>query len=208
MKITKLVSVFFPFIASDWTDQSDFVRGGVSFSKIDIAKGGRTATFSGELNTTILDAGFSSQRLTGTRTFDWSKFKGVRFEYETPDCNLLPPVFTLIIKDRLQQGDDGVPGVTPGFTPDPTLPPGPDTLDFEYNFKPECNPHRPRKTYSVTPSFKDFDAWYRGTLTEGTLNLKTVRRFQVMVRSFEELQKERLQDGKWKLKVNRIQLWK
>lgn len=82
MKITKFLPVFFPFLASDWTDQSDAVRGGVSFSKLDVAKNGRSAVFTGNLNTTIFNAGFSSQRTTrGDRFYDWSDWKGIQFEY-------------------------------------------------------------------------------------------------------------------------------
>lgn len=85
MKITSLVyTAFYPFVAKDWIDQSDAVRGGVSFSKLDIAKGGKSAIWTGNLNTTILNAGFSSQRTSGgTRHYDWSKYKGIQFEYES-----------------------------------------------------------------------------------------------------------------------------
>ncbi|RPA79477.1 hypothetical protein BJ508DRAFT_240617 [Ascobolus immersus RN42] len=209
MKIVKLVPFLFPWVSTDWTPQTDQLRGGVSFSGLDIAEGGGQAIFYGQLNTTILDAGFSAQRTTGgQRSYDWSQYKGLQFEYKSYECRYVDKIFTLIIKDRLQQGDDGPPPTNPN--PDPALPPGPDTISFEYHFLPECDPKNPNKLFKVQPKFDEFLPEYRGSKvkTNERPQLKTVRRFSFMVRSFDSTQQLREQDGRYAMLVKKISLWK
>ncbi|KAJ5198095.1 uncharacterized protein N7498_007212 [Penicillium cinerascens] len=147
----------------DWTSSDDRVRGGASHSTLTCSPSSLIAKFHGNLDITALGgAGFASQRTTGEhRTWDLSGYDGLELVIDHADNKL----YTLTLKDEI-------------------LPKRPDgreqsTLSWEYDFRSEG-----QKTIFV--KWSDFRPTYRGKEKKGVepLDLKNVKRFGIMIRSF------------------------
>ncbi|OAL50698.1 CIA30-domain-containing protein [Pyrenochaeta sp. DS3sAY3a] len=148
--------------AEDWTASDDRVRGGSSQSYLDIS--GAKARFYGTLDIkTLGGAGFASQRTTiDDQSWDLSTYDGIHLHLGKFDGKR----YTLTLKDEI-------------------LPPNPDngreqsTISYEYDFNsaPESGLFVPWHILKAT---------YRGKQKEDAapLNLKSVKRFSIMMRSF------------------------
>ncbi|KAJ5726184.1 uncharacterized protein N7483_007541 [Penicillium malachiteum] len=148
----------------DWTSSDDRVRGGSSHSTLTCSASSLTATFHGELDIqTLGGAGFASQRTTGTdRVWDLSAYDGLEVILGPSDGK----VYTLTLKDEI-------------------LPRRPDgreqsSVSWEYDFKGEGVRN------SIFVKWSDFRATYRGRDKKDAepLDLRNVKRFGIMVRSF------------------------
>ncbi|KAI9650316.1 hypothetical protein NHQ30_000329 [Ciborinia camelliae] len=152
-----------PWSALDWTASDDRVRGGASQSYLTYSAFSDIATFSGTLDIkTLGGAGFASQRTTSNRTWDLSACDGILLYLGKSDGKQ----YTFIVKDEL-------------------LPPSPDgreqsTISWELDFK------GPADNSSVFVKWADFKPTYRGREKPDAnpLNLKNIKRFSIMMRSF------------------------
>ncbi|KAJ6111930.1 hypothetical protein N7523_007991 [Penicillium sp. IBT 18751x] len=149
--------------SKDWTSSDDRVRGGASHSTLTCSPSSLVAKFHGNLDiTTLGGAGFASQRTTGEdRTWNLSRYDGIELVIDHADNKL----YTLTLKDEI-------------------LPKRPDgreqsTLSWEFDFRAEG-----RKTIFV--KWSDFRPTYRGKEKKDVepLDLKNIKRFSIMIRSF------------------------
>ncbi|KAJ5119917.1 hypothetical protein N7448_010586 [Penicillium atrosanguineum] len=146
-----------------WTSSDDRVRGGASHSTLTCSPSSLVAKFHGNLDiTTLGGAGFASQRTTGEhRTWNLSRYDGIELVIDHADNKL----YTLTLKDEiLPKRSDGREQ---------------STLSWEFDFRSEG-----RKTIFV--KWSDFRPTYRGKEKKDVepLNLKNVKRFGIMIRSF------------------------
>ncbi|KAJ5692373.1 hypothetical protein N7462_001796 [Penicillium macrosclerotiorum] len=148
---------------SDWTSSDDRVRGGASQSELTCSPSSLIAKFHGNLDINALGgAGFASQRTTGEdRTWDLSAYDGIELVIDRADDKL----YTFTIKDEI-------------------LPKRPDgrersSVSWEFDFRASG-----RKTIII--KWNDFRPTYRGKDEKGVepLDLKNIKRFGIMVRSF------------------------
>ncbi|KAJ5668256.1 uncharacterized protein N7477_006826 [Penicillium maclennaniae] len=149
--------------SKDWTSSDDRVRGGASHSTLTCSPSSLVAKFHGNLDiTTLGGAGFASQRTTGEdRTWNLSRYDGIELVIDHADNKL----YTLTLKDEI-------------------LPKRPDgreqsTLSWEFDFRAEG-----RTTIFV--KWSDFRPTYRGKEKKDVepLDLKNIKRFSIMIRSF------------------------
>ncbi|KAJ5220066.1 hypothetical protein N7468_009270 [Penicillium chermesinum] len=147
----------------EWTSSDDRVRGGSSKSTLEATAESLVATFKGTLDiTTLGGAGFASQRTaTEDGRWDLSEYDGIELKIDHADGKL----YTLTLKDEiLAKRPDGREQ---------------STLSWEFDFRPHG-----ATTYFI--KWADFRPTYRGRDQEGVepLDLKNVRRFGIMIRSF------------------------
>ncbi|KAL9534655.1 hypothetical protein SMMN14_00545 [Sphaerulina musiva] len=154
----------------DWTASDDRVRGGKSISYLDCTS--ETGTFRGNLDiTTLGGAGFASQRTTQEDAeWDLSRYAGIELWIAQADEKR----YTFNLKDEL-------------------LPPDPNTGREQASVSYECDFELPPQTQpgdthdkTVFIPWASFNATYRGRPQEDAkpINLKSVKRFSVMMRSF------------------------
>lgn len=156
-----------PWTPLDWTTSDDRVRGGSSISHLDCTPSSPIAIFNGNLDIkTLGGAGFASQRTTGeNRSWDLSKYDGIKLNIEKSDGK----VYTLILKDKLlPQNRNGREQ---------------STVSFEYDFKTAGAQSRGGKVFVA---WNEFKPTYRGREKKDAepLDLKKVKRFSIMMRSF------------------------
>ncbi|KAF2208859.1 hypothetical protein CERZMDRAFT_18452, partial [Cercospora zeae-maydis SCOH1-5] len=156
--------------ASDWVASDDRVRGGKSVSYLDCTN--TTGTFRGTLDIkTLGGAGFASQRTTGDdREWDLSEYAGIQLYITTGDKKR----YTFNLKDEL-------------------LPQDPDTGREQSSISYECDFELPPLTVpghahdkTVFIPWSSFNATYRGRPKTDAkpLDLKKIKRFSIMMRSF------------------------
>ncbi|KAL4869543.1 hypothetical protein BDV12DRAFT_167579, partial [Aspergillus spectabilis] len=154
-----------PWSQKDWTSSDDRVRGGSSSSKLLLAPDKHTATFIGNLDiNTLGGAGFASQRTTDNRNWDLSAADGLELHITVSDGKQ----YTLIMKDEI-------------------LPERPDgrersSLSWEAHFRVDAT----RGERVVRIRWDDLKSTYRGKKVdaEKPLNLKSIKRLSIMMRSF------------------------
>ncbi|CAI7574514.1 unnamed protein product [Penicillium pancosmium] len=149
--------------SDDWTSSDDRVRGGSSHSTLTCSPSSLVAHFHGELDIkTLGGAGFASQRTRGDdRTWDLSHHDGLEIIVDRADDKL----YTLTLKNEiLPKRSDGREQ---------------SSVSWEFDFRVER-----QKTIFV--KWEDFRPTYRGKdkVDAEPLNLKNVKRFGIMVRSF------------------------
>lgn len=153
-----------PWSPLDWTSSDDRVRGGTSYSELSCKATESSAVFHGNLDIkTLGGAGFASQRTTGEdRSWDVSKYNGIVLDIEKSDDKR----YTLILKDELL----------------PKSPNGREqsTVSWEFDFKPDPEGGK------IYVTWDELKPTYRGRERRDTkpLNLREVRRFSLMMRSF------------------------
>ncbi|KAJ8070046.1 hypothetical protein OCU04_000446 [Sclerotinia nivalis] len=152
-----------PWSALDWTSSDDRVRGGASQSYLECSTFSSVATFSGTLDIkTLGGAGFASQRTTADHTWDLAAFDGILLDLGRSDQKQ----YTFIIKDELL----------------PKSPNGREqsTISWEFDFKGAVDHSL------VFVKWADLKPTYRGReMKDATpLNLKNIKRFSIMMRSF------------------------
>ncbi|KAL4903588.1 hypothetical protein BDW74DRAFT_155789 [Aspergillus multicolor] len=173
-----------PWSQQDWTSQDDRVRGGSSISHLTLSSDKSSAAFTGTLDiTTLGGAGFASQRTTLDKSWDLSGYDGLELDVDTAKSD--EKKYTLILKDAkgiLPPRDDGRER---------------SGLSWEVDFEP--------KHGKVCVKWEDLRPTYRGKEFRDVapLNLKAVRRFSLMMRSFFGTQ-----EGEFKLAVKSIAAWK
>ncbi|KAM3419312.1 hypothetical protein BST61_g5247 [Cercospora zeina] len=156
--------------AADWVASDDRVRGGKSISHLDCTN--TTGTFRGTLDITALGgAGFASQRTTGDdREWDLSEYAGIQLYITKSDKKR----YTFNLKDEL-------------------LPQDPDTGREQSSVSYECDFELPPQTVpghahdeTVFIPWSSFNATYRGRPKSDAkpIDLKKIKRFSVMMRSF------------------------
>ncbi|KAJ6114812.1 hypothetical protein N7486_000590 [Penicillium sp. IBT 16267x] len=149
---------------SDWTSSDDRVRGGSSTSTLTCSPSSLTATFQGTLDIkTLGGAGFASQRTTGEhRTWDLSGYDGIELVLDERQTD--GKCYTLTLKDEIP----------------PKRPDGREqsTVSWEFDFR--------ATRQKIFVRFEDFRATFRGRDRDdvGQLDLKNVKRFGIMMRSF------------------------
>ncbi|KAJ5549014.1 hypothetical protein N7513_006248 [Penicillium frequentans] len=149
---------------SDWTTSDDRVRGGSSISTLICSPSSLTAIFSGNLDIkTLGGAGFASQRTSGEdRTWDLSDYDGIELVL---DGRLMDGKFyTLTLKDEiLPKRSDGREQ---------------STVSWEFDFK--------ATEEKLFVRFSDLRPTYRGREKRDVepLDLKNIKRFGIMMRSF------------------------
>ncbi|GIJ85131.1 hypothetical protein Asppvi_003987 [Aspergillus pseudoviridinutans] len=150
-----------PWSHTDWISSNDRVRGGSSYSSLNILPN-NTVQFNGHLDiTTLGGAGFASQRTTGDVSWDLSDVDGLELAIAGSDGK----VYTLTLKDKLlHKRPDGREQ---------------STISWEYNL-------RPADKANVRVRWEDLRATYRGREAEGAepLDLKNVKQITIMIRSF------------------------
>lgn len=153
--------------ASDWTSSDDRVRGGKSQSYLTTTNTKSTVHFHGTLDIkTLGGAGFASQRTTSEdTTWDLSAYSGIRLDLGKSDGKR----YTFILKDELLPRN-------PGNGREQA------TTSWEYDFEVSTQ----RESEFVFVAWDQFTPTYRGKEKEGAgkLDIKGVRRFSVMMRSF------------------------
>ncbi|PQE27334.1 CIA30 family protein [Rutstroemia sp. NJR-2017a WRK4] len=152
-----------PWSPDDWTSSDDRVRGGASQSFLDCSVSSSIATFRGTLDIqTLGGAGFASQRTSVDRTWDLSRFDGIQLDIQAID----EKTYTFIIKDELL----------------PRSPNGREqsTISWEYDFK------GPADHGKIFVRWDDLKPTYRGREKKDAepLDLKNIKRFSIMMRSF------------------------
>lgn len=172
--------------SSDWTSSDDRVRNGSSQSYLIIASDYTTANFSGVLDTkTLGGAGFASQRTTGeNKTWDVSAYDGIELDVVKGDGKR----YTFTIKNEL-------------------LPPSGDgreqsTISWEFDFVVGGeNATVKGNNEKVFIAWQELKPMYRGREKPDAdpLDLKSVRRFSLMMRSFFAQQ-----EGQFELVVSSI----
>ncbi|KAF2131409.1 CIA30 family protein [Dothidotthia symphoricarpi CBS 119687] len=147
--------------SGDWTASDDRVRGGNSQSYLSIHN--TMATFHGTLDITALGgAGFASQRTAGdSKTWNLSKYDGILLNIKKRDSKR----YTLTLKDEI------LPLASDGREQS--------TISYEYDFSSS------NKSELFIP-WRELNATYRGREKDDAppLNLKHVKRFSIMARSF------------------------
>ncbi|KAF7172138.1 hypothetical protein CNMCM5623_004392 [Aspergillus felis] len=150
-----------PWSRTNWTSSDDRVRGGSSYSSLNILPN-NIVQFHGHLDiTTLGGAGFASQRTADSLSWDLSDADGLELGIAGFDGK----VYTLTLKDKL-------------------LPKRPDgreqsTISWEYNLQPADKAN-------VRVRWEDLRATYRGREIEDAepLDLKNVKQITIMIRSF------------------------
>ncbi|KAF2238191.1 CIA30-domain-containing protein [Viridothelium virens] len=155
----------------DWTASDDRVRGGKSQSFFECNAFEPIARFHGELDVkTLGGAGFASQRTAGeNRSWDLSDYKGIQIEIGKSDSKR----YTLILKDEL-------------------LPKNPEngreqsTVSYEYDFRPQSKSSSGDSKKTIFVPFTALKPTYRGREKKDAapVNLKSVKRLSIMMRSF------------------------
>ncbi|KAJ5111126.1 hypothetical protein N7532_001661 [Penicillium argentinense] len=149
--------------SADWTSSDDRVRGGSSHSTLTCSSASLVARFHGYLDIkTLGGAGFASQRTTGEdRTWNLSRYDGLELVIDRADGKL----YTLNLKDEI-------------------LPKRPDgreqsSISWEFNFRAEGQKN-------IFVKWGDFKPTCRGKEKNDAepLDLKNIKRFGIMVRSF------------------------
>ncbi|KAL4997014.1 complex I intermediate-associated protein 30-domain-containing protein [Aspergillus recurvatus] len=175
-----------PWSPADWTSTDDRVRGGSSHSHLTPSPDKKTAAFNGHLDIrTLGSAGFASQRTTGDQRWDLSSYAGVELDIDTAASD--EKLYTLILKDEkglLPPRDDGRER---------------SGLSWEVDFRLGCNKGK------VLVRWEDFRPTYRGKEVRNVepLNLKAIRRFSIMMRSFFGEQ-----EGDFTLSIVSVAAWK
>ncbi|KAH9809524.1 Complex I intermediate-associated protein 30 (CIA30) [Teratosphaeria destructans] len=164
----------------------DRVRGGKSQSSLDVSDP-KIGRFHGTLDIkTLGGAGFASQRTTGDdRTWDLSAYKGIKLNIVKGDKRR----YTFNLKDSIpSQRPDGRDEASISWEVDFTLP-------------PESEPGDSHARSIVIP-FASFNPTYRGRPKKDAapLDLKTVKRLSIMMRSFFGTQ-----EGEFSLSMRSIQ---
>ncbi|TGO33561.1 hypothetical protein BHYA_0239g00010 [Botrytis hyacinthi] len=152
-----------PWSALDWTSSDDRVRGGASQSYLKCSAPFSIATFRGTLDIkTLGGAGFASQRTTADHTWDLSAYDGILLDVGKNDRKM----YTFILKDELL----------------PKSPNGREqsTISWEFDFK------GPADHSSILVKWADLKPTYRGREKKDAapLDLKNIKRFSIMMRSF------------------------
>lgn len=146
----------------EWTSSDDRVRGGSSTSTLSCSPSSLKATFHGNLDiNTLGGAGFASQRTTGDNTWDLSLYDGLELVLGPSDGK----TYTLTLKNEVL----------------PKQPDGRDrsSVSWEFDFK------GPKAGGKIFVPWNAFRATYRGRdVTGEKLDLKGIKRFGIMVRSF------------------------
>ncbi|EIM92479.1 CIA30-domain-containing protein [Stereum hirsutum FP-91666 SS1] len=157
-----------PWVVQEWTASDDRVRGGKSQSYLSAGGLARTAVFHGNLDITALGgAGFASQRTaTNTEIWNLAEFDGLLLDVENADDLR----YTLTLKDTL-------------LPPDPDTGREQSTISYEYDFSVDGQIDSSKRLYIPWSAFR---ATYRGRDMPDapSVNLKSIRRFSFMVRSF------------------------
>ncbi|KAL1586844.1 hypothetical protein WHR41_04067 [Cladosporium halotolerans] len=154
----------------EWTASDDRVRGGKSQSYL--ARDGKNARFYGTLDIkTLGGAGFASQRTVAEHeTWDLSDYAGIQLDVAKGDKKR----YTLILKDTLltRNPDNGREQATISWECDFELPP--QTVPGE------------TRDHSVFIPWSSLNPTYRGKLKKDAkpIDLKSVKRFSIMMRSF------------------------
>ncbi|KAL2827844.1 complex I intermediate-associated protein 30-domain-containing protein [Aspergillus cavernicola] len=181
-----------PWSQNDWTSSDDRVRGGSSYSKILPSPNKHTAKFEGNLDITTLDgAGFASQHITGDHTrWDLSAADGLELDLGISESD--GKLYTLILKDEI-------------------LPARPDgrersSLSWEADFRASagCKTTEQKNKKKVIIKWEGLRPTYRGKEVKGAhaLDLKSVRRLSIMMRSFFGAQ-----EGPFTLSIVSIATW-
>jgi len=171
-----------PWSCDDWTSSDDRVRGGSSTSNLVCDPSLTNAEFYGNLDTkTLGGAGFASQRTTGEdKEWDLSDYEGIIIAIKKSDMKR----YTLILKDDLL----------------PKSPNGREqsTVSWEYDFGGA-------DSKKVFIKWDEFKPTYRGREKKDAkpLDLKHVKRFSLMMRSFFDTQ-----NGDFSLTVTSISAFK
>ncbi|KAM0154374.1 hypothetical protein ACHAQE_007235 [Botrytis cinerea] len=152
-----------PWSALDWTSSDDRVRGGASQSYLECSTSSSIATFRGTLDIkTLGGAGFASQRTAADHTWDLSAYDGILLDLGKSDGKM----YTFILKDELL----------------PKSPNGREqsTISWEFDFK------GPGDHSSIFVKWADLKPTYRGREKKDAipLDLKNIKRFSIMMRSF------------------------
>jgi len=191
-----MAPLFPPWRNDGWIPQNDSLRGGSSTGALTVISGGRSAVFSGVLDSrTLGGAGFASVRTTGIESWDWSgengleiKLNGVCFSVygKNRTANSEPAggnkkVFTLVLKTDI---------------PDDPNENEKSTISYEYNFSPFQNDD---ETTIIAP-FSSFKPFYRGRPVPDAppLDIKNVKRMSFMTRSFFGKPE---QEGRFRLEI-------
>ncbi|KAF2833214.1 CIA30-domain-containing protein [Ophiobolus disseminans] len=149
--------------ASDWTSSDDRVRGGSSQSYLTPSKSGSEARFHGTLDIKALGgAGFASQRTTGEdRTWDLSAYSGIHLDLGNSDGMR----YTFLIKDEILPVDEGGREQS--------------TISYEYDFTDAGAEGLYVPWSSLKPTYRGKEKY-----NAKKVNLKNVKRFSIMSRSF------------------------
>ncbi|KAJ5885155.1 hypothetical protein N7495_009665 [Penicillium taxi] len=154
----------------EWTSSDDRVRGGSSHSTLTCSPTSLTAKFHGNLDIkTLGGAGFASQRTATTeQTWDISAYDGIEVVLERADTRK----YTLTLKDEIL----------------PKRPDGREASSVSWEVDFQVNAEDGKNGTVLFFKWSDFRATYRGRDLEGDdvkpLDLKRVKRFAIMVRSF------------------------
>ncbi|KAG4031524.1 hypothetical protein MFRU_009g02950 [Monilinia fructicola] len=167
-----------PWSALHWTSSDDRVRGGASQSHLKCSASSSVATFSGTLDIkTLGGAGFASQRTTENHTWNLSAYDGILLSLGRSDQKQ----YTFIIKDEIL----------------PKSPNGREqsTISWEFDFK------GPADHSIIFVKWADLKPTYRGREKNDAnpLDLKNIKRFSIMMRSFFGSQ-----EGDFSLAINSI----
>ncbi|KAI5797583.1 complex I intermediate-associated protein 30-domain-containing protein [Geopyxis carbonaria] len=171
------LTLFPPWIASDWTSQNDTLRGGSSTSYLHPTPDHTKAIFGGFVDTkTLGGAGFASQRTTGVHDWNLSKFDGLEIVVNPNGEGKNDPEqnkkVTLVLKDRVFE-DQEAEGRERS------------TVSYEYTFLPSGKmfiPWRELKPFYRGREVKEDDKMWT------QLDTKHVKRLSWMCRSFFEEQ--------------------
>ncbi|KAK8250459.1 complex I intermediate-associated protein 30-domain-containing protein [Phyllosticta capitalensis] len=157
----------------DWTASDDRVRGGSSISHLEVLPPNDVARFWGNLDIkTLGGAGFASQRTVGDdRTWNLEDYEGVEIVMVTTEKSE-DKMYTFNIKNQL-------------LPPDPDTGREQSTISYEFNFRAQHNKCSAAKMALFVP-WKYFRASYRGREPRDApkLDLKNIKRFGIMIRSF------------------------
>lgn len=173
-----------PWSPTEWTASDDRVRGGSSQSYLTITPGNPTANFNGNLDTkTLGGAGFASQRTTENRSWNLSAYDGIEIDVARSDSKK----YTFTIKDEILplRGDGREQS----------------TISWEFDFVVDIAGVAQNAGQKVYVAFEDLKPTYRGREKDDAkpLDLKNIRRFSLMMRSFFDKQ-----DGDFELVVRSI----
>lgn len=162
--------------ASEWTASDDSVRGGSSYSSLEVIEIGsqQQARFSGNLDTTTLGgAGFASQRTTTfDKTWDLSAYDGLSIAIAKGDGRQYTFNLKTVLPERRPDGRDN------------------STLEYAWNFKaPDSSTSPGTEQAGATKlwaRWAEFEPSYRGRKPTDAppLDTTSLRRFSIMIRSF------------------------
>lgn len=147
-----------PWSPLDWISLDDTIRGGGSFSSFKYIDSNSIAIFSGFLDVrTLGGAGFASQRTRGDRVWDLSNYDGILLNVKKADGKR----YTFSLTDQVASHNQS-------------------TISWDCNFTAA------RDGEQIEVSWSEFKPTYRGRELKNTspLNLKGIKRFSIMMRSF------------------------